>query len=222
MKNETITFDKLPEAVGYLTEQVIELKKMVSELQPPPSDKRTLIEIGDACRIIRKAKATVYRLVQKGILPAYKKGKKLPYFIIMNVEGIRHKSGRSYPIADAIIDLINKREISMIAIDEVHKNTSPSSMQGKQLLRIKKATGRKCMWIPLTGTPITSKPTDVFLPLKLVDGHNFSSFYTWCQKFCVYGGFGGHEIVAYKNIPYLKELLEKNMIRRLKSEVLDL
>ena len=25
MKNETITFDKLPEAVGYLTEQVIEL-----------------------------------------------------------------------------------------------------------------------------------------------------------------------------------------------------
>lgn len=151
-----------------------------------------------------------------------KKGKKLPYFIIMNVEGIRHKNGRSYPIADAIIELINNREISMIAIDEVHKNTSPSSIQGKQLLRIKKATGRKCMWIPLTGTPITSKPTDVFLPLKLVDGHNFSSFYTWCQKFCVYGGFGGHEIVAYKNIPYLKEMLEKNMIRRLKSEVLDL
>ena len=29
MQNEkTITFDKLPEAVGYLTEQIIELKKM--------------------------------------------------------------------------------------------------------------------------------------------------------------------------------------------------
>lgn len=27
MQNETVTFDKLPEAVGYLTEQVIELKK---------------------------------------------------------------------------------------------------------------------------------------------------------------------------------------------------
>ena len=80
MKNETITFDKLPEAVGYLTEQVIELKKMVSELQPPPSGKRTLVEIEDACRIIRKAKATVYRLVQKGILPAYKKGKKLYFY----------------------------------------------------------------------------------------------------------------------------------------------
>ncbi len=29
MQKETVTFDKLPEAVGYLTEQVIELKKMV-------------------------------------------------------------------------------------------------------------------------------------------------------------------------------------------------
>lgn len=27
MQKETVTFDKLPEAVGYLTEQVIELKK---------------------------------------------------------------------------------------------------------------------------------------------------------------------------------------------------
>ena len=101
MQNEkTITFDKLPEAVGYLTEQVIELKKMVSELQPPPSDKRTLVEIEDACRIIRKAKATVYRLVQKGILPAYKKGKKLYFYedeLLAWIEnGRKETSAQSY------------------------------------------------------------------------------------------------------------------------------
>ena len=65
-KKETVTFDKLPEAVGYLTEQVIELKKMVAELQPQPSDKHVLVEIEDACRIIR----TIYTLVRKGLLPA--------------------------------------------------------------------------------------------------------------------------------------------------------
>ena len=59
-KKETVTFDKLPEAVGYLTEQVIELKKMVAELQPQPSDKHVLVEIDDACHIIRKAKPTIY------------------------------------------------------------------------------------------------------------------------------------------------------------------
>lgn len=66
MQKETVTFDKLPEAVGYLTEQVIELKKMVAELQPQPSDKHVLVEIEDACRIIRKAKPTIYTLVRKG------------------------------------------------------------------------------------------------------------------------------------------------------------
>ena len=44
MQKETVTFDKLPEAVGYLTEQVIELKKMVAELQPPASGKHVLVE----------------------------------------------------------------------------------------------------------------------------------------------------------------------------------
>lgn len=80
MQKETVTFDKLPEAVDYLTEQVIELKKMVAELQPPASDKHVLVEIEDVCRIIRKAKPTIYTLVRKGLLPAYKKGKKLYFY----------------------------------------------------------------------------------------------------------------------------------------------
>lgn len=54
MQKETVTFDKLPEAVGYLTEQVIELKKMVAELQPPASDKHVLVEIEDACQYARR------------------------------------------------------------------------------------------------------------------------------------------------------------------------
>ena len=74
----------------------------------------------------------------------------------------------------------------------------------------------------MTGTPITKKPTDIFTPLKLCDGHDFTSYYKWCQYFCIYGGFGGYDIVGYRNIPYLKNMLESNMIRRLKSEVLDL
>ena len=118
--------------------------------------------------------------------------------------------------------MCNSGKINMIAIDEIHKNASPTSQQGKQLLKIKRETGRKVMWMPMTGTPITNKPTDVFLPLKLTDSHSFSSFYKWCQQFCIYGGFGGYEIVGYKNIDKLKEILQDNMIRRLKSDVLDL
>ena len=146
----------------------------------------------------------------------------LPYFIITNIESIRYKENRKYKIADAIIDKINNGYISTIIIDEIHKNASPSSLQGKQLLRIKKATGSKCQWIPMTGTPITKKPTDLFLPLRLIDAHDMNSYYNWCQQFCVYGGFGGYDIVGYKNMYQLKAMLDPNMLRRVKEDVLDL
>lgn len=150
------------------------------------------------------------------------KGDKLPYFLVVNIEAFRCKDGKYFPFADKIIEWINSGEISIIALDEIHKNTSATSTQGKQILRIKKSCNVPVEWVPMTGTPITNKPTDVFLPLKLVGGHNFSSYYTWCQQFCVFGGFGGHEILGYKNIPKLKSLLQDNMLRRLKSDVLDL
>lgn len=101
-------------------------------------------------------------------------------------------------------------------------NCSAHSIQGKQLLRIKKEAKKQIQWIPMTGTPITSRPTDVFIPLRLVDGHSSNSYYNWCQEYCVYGGFGDHEVIGYKNIPKLKNLLQPNMLRRLKKNILDL
>lgn len=80
MCKQEITFDKLPQAITYLTEQVAELKQLVSELQLPQPEKHQLVGINDACRIIQKAKPTIYALVRKGLLPSYKKGKKLYFY----------------------------------------------------------------------------------------------------------------------------------------------
>ena len=146
----------------------------------------------------------------------------LPFFLIMNIEAIRMRSNRRYPIRERLTTLINKQYIGMIAIDECHTGLSPSSLQGKQILKLKKDVQVAVEWIPMTGTPIVNKPTDVFVPLKLVDGHAYSKYYDWCQNFCVYGGFGNHQIIAYKNIPSLKKMLQANMLRRLKSDILDL
>ena len=80
MANE-ITFDKLPQAVGYLTEQVERIHKIMAALQPQTAiDKHRIIEIDEACKIIRKAKPTIYTLARKGLIPAYKRGKKLYFY----------------------------------------------------------------------------------------------------------------------------------------------
>ena len=146
----------------------------------------------------------------------------LPYFIITNIEALRTKSNRKYALTQKLIDMINAGEISMIAIDEIHYHASPTSTQGKQLLQIKNKITKPVEWIPMTGTPIVNKPTDLFLPLRLIDAHKVRSYYLWCQEFCVYGGFGDHQIIGYKNIPKLKQLLFNNMLRRLKMNILDL
>ena len=101
-------------------------------------------------------------------------------------------------------------------------NCSATSKAGKQLLKLKKDVTTQIEWIPMTGTPIVNKATDVFLPLKLVDGHTYKNYYSWCENFCVFGGFGNYQVIAYKNIPELKDLLQANMLRRLKDDVLDL
>ena len=46
MANEQITFDKLPQAVGYLTEQMEQIRQMVAALQPQTSlDKHVLLKL---------------------------------------------------------------------------------------------------------------------------------------------------------------------------------
>lgn len=82
MANEQITFDKLPQAVGYLTEQMEQIRQMVAALQPQTSLMTSicLIEIDEACKITRKAKPTIYTLARKGLIPAYKRGKKLYFY----------------------------------------------------------------------------------------------------------------------------------------------
>ena len=151
----------------------------------------------------------------------------LPYFLILNVEALRtvdNSKKRAYRnvVTLKIVEMCLNGDISMIALDEIHHNASPQSEQGKQILKIKELTGNRVEWIPMTGTPVVNKPTDVFLPMRLVEAHHENSYWRWNQHYCIYGGYGGHNVMGYKNIPELKSILEPNMLRRTKEQVLDL
>lgn len=152
----------------------------------------------------------------------------LPYFIITNIETLRYKrktgsrirKGKKYieevvyPISDKIIELCECGKISIIAADECHKMKNPDSEQGTQFLRVK--SDRE---VVMTGTPLMNTPLDLYIILKWL-GYEDHSFYQFKFHFCRLGGFGGHEVVGYKNLNQLQKLLDKMMLRRLKSEVL--
>lgn len=81
METNDISFENLPKAVAHLVNELAEIKSLVEKGQlPTVPAKRVPIGIEEACRIIGKAKPTVYALVRKRLLPCYKNGKKLYFF----------------------------------------------------------------------------------------------------------------------------------------------
>ena len=81
MDTNEISFDNLPQAVAHLVNEIKIIKCLV-EKTPPSEVKEPRIAIGidEACKVVDKAKSTVYTLSRKRILPSYKKGKKLYFF----------------------------------------------------------------------------------------------------------------------------------------------
>ena len=133
------------------------------------------------------------------------------YFLITNVESLRNED-----IVAKISELCKNKSIGLIAADEVHKMKNPTSQQGKGFLKI----NSECK-IAMTGTPLMNTPLDLYIILKWL-GYEKHSFYAFKNHHCVMGGFGGYEIIGYKNMAELQEQLDTIMLRRLKEEVLDL
>lgn len=81
MQQTEITFDKLPEAVGRLIDEVAQLRESIKRLgNAEPSASRHPIGIDEACVIVMKAKPTIYALVRRGRIPCCKIGKKLYFY----------------------------------------------------------------------------------------------------------------------------------------------
>ena len=133
------------------------------------------------------------------------------YFIITNVETLRDEA-----INEELQKLCKDGTIGMIAFDECHRAKNPTTQQGKGILKLQAET-----MIAMTGTPLMNNPMDLYIILKWL-GYEKHAFYSFKKHYCVMGGFGGYEIVGYKNLDELQEQLDDIMLRRKKEEVLNL
>lgn len=129
-------------------------------------------------------------------------------FIITNVETLRDND---------FIEVLKKTNIDMMVIDEVHRVKNPTSEQGKNILKTINIPYK----VALSGTMIMNSPLDAYTPLKWL-GVEKSNFSTFKNYYCVYGGFGNHQVLSYKNLNVLRDMISQHMLRRLKSDVLDL
>lgn len=133
------------------------------------------------------------------------------FFIITNIETLRDEA-----VCAKVKELCEKGVIQMVAVDEIHKCKNPATQQGKAILKVQPETR-----IAMTGTPLMNKPLDLYVTLKWLSVERHS-FFQFKKHYCVFGGYGGYEIVGYKNLSDLHEQLKDNMLRRLKKDRLDL
>lgn len=143
-------------------------------------------------------------------------------YIITNIESLRAgakkitKSKYHFPIAEKLQQLCKNGTISVIAFDECHKSKEPTSLQSRAMLLLSAP-----YMSAMSGTPLMNNPLDLYFPIHWL-GYENHSLYQFKQHYCKFGGWGGSQVVGYKNLEEIRALMGKIMIRRLKSEVLDL
>ena len=143
-------------------------------------------------------------------------------YIITNIETLRAgakkitKSKYHFPIAGKLQQLCKNGTISVIAFDECHKSKEPTSLQSRAMINVQ----AKYM-VAMSGTPLMNNPLDLYFPMKWL-GYENHSFYQFKQHYCTLGGWGGSQVVGYKNLEEIRAMMDNIMLRRLKTEVLDL
>ena len=143
-------------------------------------------------------------------------------YLITNIETLRagaekiSKSKYHFPVAEKLAELCKKGIISVIAFDECHKSKDPTSLQSRAMSLLSAP-----YMAAMSGTPLMNNPLDLYFPLNWL-GYEKHSFYQFKQHYCTLGGWGGSQVVGYKNLEEIRALMDEVMLRRLKTEVLDL
>jgi SNF2 family DNA or RNA helicase len=111
--------------------------------------------------------------------------------------------------------LFNSFRFHMGIFDEAHMMKNHKAKRTQAALGIKSL--RSGM---LTGTPMLNQVDELWTLLHRIDPRAFPKYWTFVNRYCVFGGYENRQIIGVKNEAELKKLLGKVMIRRLKKNVL--
>jgi len=132
----------------------------------------------------------------------------------------------NYDILCKHIDTILSNNFSVVIFDEIHyckavsNSGKASSKRAEMFLRIAEKVENIYL---LTGTPITNHTKDIFNLLKAVEHPLAKKFFAFGQRYCnAYNNGYGWDFNGSSNTEELHEKIKPYMMRRLKSEMLDL
>lgn len=132
----------------------------------------------------------------------------------------------NYDIVKKNLENIQKFTFTTLTCDEAHyiKAVTNAGKAGSTRADAVLSIAKNIEYVfLLTGTPISNHTKDIFNLLKAIDSPLSRKFFSFAQRYCgaKHNGYGW-DFNGSSNKKELFEKLEKHMIRRLKSELLEL
>lgn len=135
-------------------------------------------------------------------------------FIVTNYEFIR-AAKRLEPL----LERANTR--TLLVCDESSAIKNAKAEQTKAVLLLRRQCGRVLL---LNGTPIANNPLDMYAQGLVMDPRilECKSYFHFRAKYAVMGGFQQRQVIAWQNLEDMQRRFRPYVLRRLKTDCLDL
>lgn len=119
-----------------------------------------------------------------------------------------------------IYDSLKEIKWGFMVLDESTRIKNRATKQAKAILKLGESASRRYI---LTGTPSPNSPLELFNQIKFLDRTIFGdNWYFYRDRYCIMGGYGGYQVLGFKNLEELSKKISGISYRVLKSECLDL
>jgi len=141
-------------------------------------------------------------------------------FVIVNYDILKN----FHDMKDKGKSLLNQSNFELVILDEAHMISNPQAQRTKIINHYVKDIKR--VWL-LTGTPMTSRPMNYYNLLNIIESPVAQNWMAYAIRYCQ-----GYQFIAGKrkvwnvtgasNLEELRDRTSKQILRRLKEDVLDL
>lgn len=113
-------------------------------------------------------------------------------------------------------DRLNDQTYYNLLFDEAHNIKSRSALRTQAAFGLRGA--RRTM---ITGSPLLNRVDELWPLLYMVDPVNFPDYWRFVNRYAVYGGYEGRQIIGAQNVRELRDRMAPLMLRRLVADVGD-
>ena len=141
-------------------------------------------------------------------------------FVIVNYDILKN----FHDMKDKDKSLLNQSEFELVILDEAHMISNPQAQRTKIINHYVKNIKRA--WL-LTGTPMTSRPMNYYNLLNIIESPVAQNWMAYAIRYCQgYQFTAGNRkvwnVTGASNLEELRDRTSKQILRRLKEDVLDL